>query len=283
MPSSTSVSTDSELHDNQMKGTIMTDVRQAVREQYGKIGAACGRGCTSSCCSPTAGGSTACGDQTSADIGYSQTELADLPEGANLGLGCGNPPAIAALNEGETVLDLGSGGGIDCFLAARQVGPAGKVIGVDMTAEMIERAREAAKSDGAQNVEFRLGEIEHLPVADQTVDVILSNCVVNLSPDKPDVFRETFRVLKSGGRITISDIVATAPLPDEIRGNIELHVGCMAGAATVDELQSMLADAGFTDIRIDIIEASREAIRQWLPDSGLDNYVASANIQAVRP
>ncbi len=261
----------------------MKNIRQAVREQYGKIGAAGGADCTSSCCSPNTGGSTACGGQTSANLGYSETELADLPEGANLGLGCGNPQAIAALNEGETVLDLGSGGGIDCFLAARQVGETGKVIGVDMTPEMIERAREAGRNDATQNVEFRLGEIEHLPVANGTVDVILSNCVINLSPDKPDVFRETFRVLKPGGRLAISDIVATAPLPDEVRNNVELHVGCIAGAATVDELRSMLTDAGFSDIRIDIIESSREAIRQWMPDSGLENYVASANIQALRP
>ena len=261
----------------------MKNIRQAVRERYGKIGAAGDAGCTSSCCSPTAGGSSPCGGQTSADLGYSEAELADLPEGANLGLGCGNPQAIAALNEGETVLDLGSGGGIDCFLAARQVGPTGKVIGVDMTSEMIERARQNAKNDAAQNVEFRLGEIEHLPVADKTVDVILSNCVINLSPDKSDVFRETFRVLKHGGRLAISDVVATAPLPDEVRNNIELYVGCMAGAVMVDELRSMLTDAGFTDIRIDIIESSRETIRQWMPDSGLENYVASANIQAVRP
>ncbi len=261
----------------------MTDIRHAVREQYGKIGAAGGAGCTSSCCSGASGGSTPCGGQTSADLGYSESELADLPGGADLGLGCGNPQVIAALNEGETVLDLGSGGGIDCFLAARQVGPTGKVIGVDMTAEMIERAREVAKSDGAQNVEFRLGEIEHLPVADKTVDVILSNCVINLSPDKRAVFGEAFRVLKSGGRLAISDIVATAPLPDEVRSNVELHVGCMAGAAMVDELQSMLTDAGFTDIQIDIIESSRESIRQWMPDSGLENYVVSATIEAVRP
>ena len=261
----------------------MKNIRQAVRERYGQIGAAASTGCASSCCSPTSGGSSPCGSKTSADLGYSETELADLPEGANLGLGCGNPQAIAALNEGETVLDLGSGGGIDCFLAARQVGPTGKVIGVDMTSEMIERARQNAKKDPTQNVEFRLGEIEHLPVADKTVDVILSNCVINLSPDKSDVFRETFRVLKPGGRLAISDVVATAPLPDEVRNNVELHVGCMAGAAMVDDLRSMLTDAGFTDIRIDIIESSRETIRQWMPGSGLENFVASANIQAIRP
>jgi SAM-dependent methyltransferase len=198
-------------------------------------------------------------------------------------LGCGNPQAIAQLKPGETVLDLGSGGGFDCFLAAKQVGPTGTVIGVDMTGEMIERARENAKKAATENVEFRLGEIEHLPVADATVDVILSNCVVNLSPDKPAVFRDAFRVLKRGGRLAISDIVATAPLPEEVRSNLELHVGCMAGAALIDELRSMLAEAGFTEIRITPQEESRALIREWLPDSHLEDYVVSATIEAVRP
>jgi SAM-dependent methyltransferase len=206
-----------------------------------------------------------------------------VPEGANLGLGCGNPQAIAGLKPGETVLDLGSGGGFDCFLAAEQVGPTGKVIGVDMTGEMIERARENAKKAATANVEFRLGEIEHLPVADAAVDVILSNCVVNLSPDKPAVFRDAFRVLKRGGRLAISDIVATAPLPEDVRSNLELHVGCMAGAATIDELRSMLTEAGFAEIRITPQEESRALLREWLPDSHLEDYVVSATIEAVRP
>jgi SAM-dependent methyltransferase len=206
-----------------------------------------------------------------------------VPGGADLGLGCGNPHAIAALRPGETVLDLGSGGGIDCFLAAQQVGPTGAVIGVDMTPEMIDRARANAREAGTQNVEFRLGEIEHLPVADGTVDVILSNCVINLSPDKPAAFREAFRVLKHGGRLAVSDVVATAPLPQEVRDNIELHVGCVAGAATLDELKLMLAEAGFTDIRIEANERSRDVIRDWLPGTGLENYIVSATIEGTRP
>jgi len=197
-------------------------------------------------------------------------------------LGCGNPQAIAALRPGETVLDLGSGGGIDCFLAARQVGQTGKVIGVDMTPEMIDRAREGAAKAGLPNVEFRLGEIEHLPVADGTADVILSNCVINLSPDKPAVFREAFRVLKPGGRLAISDIVATAPLPEQVRKSVELYVGCVAGAVMIDELKLMLTDIGFVDIRIEPNERSREIIREYAPGSDLEDHVVSATIEARR-
>jgi len=260
----------------------MTDIRKEVRRQYGKIGAA-GRSpsscCTTGCCSPPASGV----EPSATDIGYSQAEKSSLPEGADLGLGCGNPQAIASLKPGETVVDLGSGGGIDCFLAARQVGESGRVIGVDMTSEMIDRARENAWNSGTRNVEFRLGEIEHLPVADATADVIMSNCVINLSPDKPAVFSEAFRILKLGGRLAISDIVATAPLPDDIRENIELHVGCVAGAATIDETRKMLADAGFEQIRVETIEASSRVIGDYFPGLGLENYVVSATIEAVRP
>ena len=260
----------------------MADIRKEVRRQYGKIGAA-GRDvsscCTSGCCSPLETGAK----PSAADMGYSQDEQSSLPEGADLGLGCGNPQAIASLKPGETVVDLGSGGGIDCFLAARQVGPSGRVIGVDMTPEMIDRARENAWNADTRNVEFRLGEIEHLPLADGTVDIIMSNCVINLSPDKPAVFSEAFRILKSGGRLAISDIVATAKLPDEIRENLELHVGCIAGAATIDETRTMLADAGFEQIRIETIEASSRIIGDYFPGLGLENYVVSATIEAVRP
>ena len=262
----------------------MEDIRQAVRDRYGKLGAADkpeGNCCAPACC----GGAetAACGEPASGRLGYSDAEMSSLPEGADLGLGCGNPQAIAALRPGQTVLDLGSGGGIDCFLAARQVGGAGAVIGVDMTPEMIDRARRGARDADVRNVEFRLGEIEHLPVADATVDVILSNCVINLSPDKPAVFREAFRVLKPGGRLAISDIVATASLPEAVRRDMELHVGCIAGAATTDELRSMLADAGFTEIRIEPNPVSGEIVGKWMPGLGLENYIASATIEAVRP
>jgi ubiquinone/menaquinone biosynthesis C-methylase UbiE len=181
-------------------------------------------------------------------IGYSEAELAAVPEGANLGLGCGNPQAIAALKPGETVLDLGSGAGFDCFLAARQVGPAGHVIGVDMTPEMIRRARDNAAKAGLANVEFRLGEIEYLPVADASVDVVISNCVINLSPEKLQVFREAFRVLRPGGRLALSDIVATAELPAAVRDDLTLFTGCMAGAAHIDELEQMLSEVGFINM-----------------------------------
>ena len=264
----------------------MNDVREDVREQYGKIGAA-GRQavgcCVPNCCSGPQTGTATCAGPASADLGYSPADLADLPEGADLGLGCGNPQAIADLKPGETVVDLGAGGGIDCFLAARAVGPEGKVIGVDMTPEMVVRARKAAAADETGNVEFRLGEIEHLPVGDGTVDVIMSNCVINLSPDKPAVFAEAFRVLAPGGRLAIADIVATAPLPEDVRRNVALHVGCIGGAATVDDLTAMLTDAGFVDIRIDPNERSREVIGQYAPGTGLEEYVVSAVIEATKP
>jgi len=206
-----------------------------------------------------------------------------VPNGANLGLGCGNPQATAALQPGETVLDLGSGGGFDCFLAADKVGPTGKVIGVDMTPEMIERARENARQANVENVEFRLGEIEHLPVGDSTVDVILSNCVINLSPDKPAVFGDAYRVLKRGGRLAISDVVATAELPEDVRRDVKLHVGCVAGAAMIDEIRAMLENVGFVEIQIAPMEESRAVIGEWFPGSNLGNYVVSATIEAIRP
>ncbi len=200
-----------------------------------------------------------------------------------MGLGCGNPRAIAALKPGEVLLDLGSGGGFDCFLAARQVGPEGFVIGVDMTPDMISKARANALTGGYANVEFRLGEIEALPVADAIVDVIISNCVINLSPEKPRVFREAFRVLKSGGRLAISDVVATAEMPDEVKNDLALLSGCVAGASHIDALEQMLYAAGFERITIRPNEASRELIKEWAPGHGLDQYVVSATIEAVKP
>jgi SAM-dependent methyltransferase len=252
------------------------EIRREVRDHYAAV--ACG---ASGCCAPGAG----CGPNPEASLalGYAPGDLAAAPEGANLGLGCGNPQAIASLRVGETVLDLGSGAGFDCFLAARQVGPGGRVIGVDMTPSMIERARANAARVGAANVEFRLGEIERLPVADGEVDVILSNCVVNLSPDKPAVFREAARALKPGGRIAIADVVATAPLPEAMRHEIALHAGCVAGAATVDEVVEMLRAAGLTEVRVQVRPESRAFISEWFPGVGAEDYVASATIEAVRP
>ena len=258
-------------------------IRRQVRDAYGAVARAESAGCCApgtGCCAPS--------DQDVAEllsrgIGYSAEETAAVPEGANLGLGCGNPQAIAALKPGETVLDLGSGAGFDAFLAARQVGASGSVIGVDMTPDMVSKARANAVKGGYANADFRLGEIEHLPVADATVDVIISNCVINLSPNKPQVFREAFRALKPGGRLAISDIVTTAPLPPEMQQEVALYTACVAGAASVDELASMLAAAGFADIRIAPKDASREFIRQWAPGRGVEDYIASATIEAVKP
>lgn len=250
--------------------------RGEVRAHYGKIA----RSTADSGCAPNCCGS---GADSGRKLGYSAEELAAVPEGANLGLGCGNPQAIAALREGEIVLDLGSGGGLDCFLAARQVGPTGRVIGVDMTADMVAKARANAHKSGTSNVEFRLGEIEHLPVADDTVDVILSNCVINLSPDKGAVFQDAFRVLKPGGRLAISDVVATKPLTADLATSVAALTGCVAGAVSADLVRSLLEEAGFERIRVDIKEASREFIRDWMPGSGVENYVASATIEAVKP
>jgi arsenite methyltransferase len=257
-------------------------IRQAVRDRYGQIATSpsCGCGPTSSSC---CGSATVSPSQISQLLGYSDKDLAGLPAGANMGLGCGNPKAIAALKPGETVLDLGSGGGFDCFLAAREVGPTGRVIGVDMTAEMVSKARANATQLGAQNVEFRLGEIEHLPVADANVDVILSNCVINLSPDKPQVYREAFRVLRPGGRLAISDVVAIAPLPEALQKELALVTACVAGAETIQHLMEMLHQIGFTQIRIQPKDEIRRAIREWAPGRGVEDYVASATIEAEKP
>jgi arsenite methyltransferase len=247
-------------------------VRDEVRRRYG-ASARADSSCRDECCSYT----------TATDLGYSADDTATAPEAANLGLGCGNPLAIASLKEGQVVLDLGSGAGFDCFLAARAVGPMGKVIGVDMTHEMLSKARENAKKNGFRNVEFRLGEIEALPVADNSVDVIISNCVVNLSPEKERVFREAFRVLKSKGRLAIADMVATAPLPAEIRADWAAYTGCMAGASQIGDLERMLLAAGFEDIRIAPKDASRSFIREWLPGKRIEDYLVSASIEALKP
>jgi arsenite methyltransferase len=260
-------------------------IRAAVRDHYASVVTGAPKdhpatpGSEGGCCAPSCCGDSA---QSSLKVGYSPEELSSAPEGADLGLGCGNPQAIASLKPGETVLDLGAGAGFDAFLAARQVGPSGRVVGVDMTPAMLEKARHNAAKADIRNVEFRLGEIEHLPVADASVDVIISNCVINLSPDKAAVFAEAFRVLKAGGRLAISDVVATTPLPDALAQSIAAHAGCVAGAADTGSLKDMLVTSGFSDIRITINEHSREFIRDWLPGSGAESYVASATIQATK-
>lgn len=281
-----------------MSTTANENIRQSVRENYGYIArterAPLGNTTTPSCCgdSPAPDPSAkACGcggghvraEQMSALIGYSQEEQEGVPEGANLGLGCGNPQTIAALQPGETVVDLGPGGGFDCFLAARQVGSDGRVIGVDMTPDMISRARLNAAKIQADNVKFRLGEIEHLPVADEQADLIMSNCVINLSPEKQKVYHEAFRVLKSNGRLAISDIVALRPLPDEIKSDLEMVSACIGGAATVADIENMLKRAGFEHIRVTPTRVSQEIVDEWLPGSNVGEYVAPASIEARKP
>jgi arsenite methyltransferase len=248
------------------------DIKEIVKEGYAKIAKQ-----GSSCCGPA---NSCCGspDQTqrmSTRIGYSEEELKTVPEGANLGLGCGNPVALASLKEGDTVLDLGSGAGFDCFLASNKVGKGGKVIGVDMTPEMVKKARENATRGNYRNVEFRLGEVEKLPVSDSLVDVIISNCVINLSPDKGKVFQEAFRVLKPGGRLMISDIVLLKGLPDPVKQSVEAYIGCVAGAILRDEYLQKIEVAGFQDVRV--IEETTFPI-----DLMLDDPTAKAVIENLK-
>jgi arsenite methyltransferase len=271
------------------------NVRDAVRKAYSQIATKGG-----SCCGPSA---SCCGAPPASDlarsVGYSESELADLPDGANMGLSCGNPTAIASLREGEAVLDLGSGGGFDVFIAAAKVGAGGRVIGVDMTPDMVSRARRNAvtfrERTGLENTEFRLGEIEHLPAADASADVVISNCVINLSPDKPQVWREVFRVLKPGGRIAVSDLALLKPLPEPVRKSVEALVGCVAGAALVSETEAMLKAAGFSDIvltrKTEYVESMtewndplyRSAAAQLPPGEKLSDYVTSLYISAKKP
>jgi SAM-dependent methyltransferase len=260
------------------------EVRKLVREGYDKVARTSG-----SCCGPTKGCcGTSAPEAVSRAVGYSDEELAAVPEGANLGLGCGNPVALASLRPGETVLDLGSGAGIDCFLAAQKVGPTGRVIGVDMTPEMLEKARQNAAKARAANVEFRLGEIEHLPVSDNSVDAVISNCVINLSPNKPQVFRDTFRVLKPGGRLMVSDLALTAELPSLVRDSVAAYIGCVAGALLKPDYLAAVSKAGFTDVRIvseerypaDVLADDPKA-GQVLADSGLSREELVAAAQSV--
>lgn len=252
------------------------EIRNIVRDHYGKVAQTNGAvGCAPGCC----GGQPA----SSEALGYSGEELAAVPAGADMGLGCGNPQAIAALKPGETVLDLGSGGGFDAFLAAPQVGASGAVIGVDMTPQMVTKARDNARKVGARNVEFRLGEIERLPIADASVDVIISNCVINLSPSKLDVFREAFRVLRAGGRLAISDVVALGPVPEQLRTSAASLSGCVGGAAERKELEALLTEAGFEDVRITPKDESRSFIKDWVPGAGIEDLIVSATIEAIKP
>jgi arsenite methyltransferase len=257
------------------------EIKEMVRARYGGIA----EGVVSdmpaaSCCGVSAASAA---DTKSMQMGYSADEVAAVPDGANLGLGCGNPQAIAAMRPGETVIDLGSGAGFDCLLAARQVGPDGHVIGVDMTHEMLRKARDNAARVGAGNLEFRLGEIEHLPIADNMADVIVSNCVINLVPNKAQVFREAFRVLKPGGRLAISDVVNIRELTPELASDRALICGCVAGAAPEQTIRGWLDAAGFRNVRIDVKPESRAMVASWAPGRGIENYVASAIIEARKP
>jgi SAM-dependent methyltransferase len=260
-----------------------TDEKQemlsAIRSRYADLAAGAKKAETLSC--------RLCGTPPvsaySQDLGYSARELEWLPAGADLGLGCGNPQTLARLEPGETILDLGSGAGIDCFLAADRVGPDGRVIGVDMTPEMIDRARQNAQKAAVANVEFRLGTIERLPVSDDSVDVIISNCVVNLSTDKPAAFAEAFRVLKPGGRLAISDIVALEPLAEAVRTDLSLVSSCVGGAETVERLEAILNRVGFEQVSVKVRPESAAFISNWLPESGLETQIASAEVTGVKP
>lgn len=264
-----------------MSQASQDEIRKAVRMRYKSI--VLQSAASSDCClQAPAGSGRSSPDAVSAQLGYSPAELSSVPAGANLGLGCGNPQAIAELKPGETVLDLGSGGGFDCFLASRQVGEAGHVIGVDMTPEMVSQARRNAEKGGYANTEFRLGEIEHLPVSNDSVDVLISNCVINLSPDKPQVFREAYRVLKSGGRVAISDVVTTAEFPEEVKSDLEAYSSCISGASTAGKLTQWLTESGFSRISIEPKGESREFIKEWVPGSNLEEYIVSAIIKAVK-
>ncbi len=259
-------------------------IKDSVKERYGEIARSSEN---------EAGGGSCCGDvidpfdliqpqSQSTMMGYSAEEIGSVPVDAVMGLGCGNPQAIAALRPGEVVLDLGSGAGFDSFLAARQVGESGKVIGIDMTPDMIKRAQENAAKGAFENVEFRLGEIEDMPVDDNSIDVILSNCVINLSPDKAAVYKEAYRVLKTGGRLAISDMVASGEIPQEIKNDMDLYSSCVAGALKVDELDQILNEAGFRNILITPKDESREFINKWTPGIPIEDYVLSATIEAVK-
>lgn len=287
-----------------IKNTVAQDgVREKVRGGYAAIAVEEAKPNTSSSC---CAGSSCCGADSADDatalaqaVGYTKEELESLPEGANMGLSCGNPTALAALREGETVVDLGSGGGFDVFIAGRNVGESGRAIGIDMTPEMLAKARRNAlayhERTGLDNVEFRLGEIEHLPLADASVDVIISNCVINLSPDKARVWREAARVLRPGGRVAISDLALVRPLPASVAEMVEALIGCVAGAALIGETERFARDAGFVDIQLERKDGYVDAMTTWkdplfarimkeIPaGEKLSDYVTSLNVSAVKP
>lgn len=269
------------------------EIRKTVRESYAKVAK---RG---SCCAPQ---QSCCGTDTAAAvgkrIGYGEEELKSVPEGSNLGLGCGNPVALASLKEGDTVLDLGSGAGFDCFLAAKKVGETGTIIGVDMTPEMIEKARENTQKGDYGNIEFRLGEIEHLPAADNSVDAVISNCVINLSVDKKQVFREAFRVLKPGGRLMVSDLVLYKELPEFVRNSKKAYAGCVAGALLKDDYIDAVKAAGFADVKVldektyaadiaiteeGVQEAAKAVDCMCEEIKELQNSIASVSVYGVKP
>jgi len=259
--------------------------RQSVRNAYAKVANAEN---ADDCCGPEASCCGVSDDKSintliSTRLGYSEIELAKAPSGADMGLGCGNPQAIASLKPGELVVDLGAGGGFDCFLSAHEVGETGHVIGIDMTPDMLSKARNNVVKGGFKNVEFRLGEIEHLPIADETADVIISNCVINLSPNKEQVFKDAFRVLKPGGRLAISDVVSSVELPEEMRNDPALIAGCMGNASLIEDLAAMIRAAGFEKVAINPKDESKAFIRDWAPDHNVTDYVVSATIEAVKP
>jgi SAM-dependent methyltransferase len=256
------------------------EIKKKIKESYGKIAAtngSCGCSCSGSCC-----GESLSAQEASRKLGYNAEDLAAIPQDANLGLGCGNPTAFASLHKGETVLDLGSGAGIDCFLAARKVGDKGRVIGIDMTPEMIEKARKNAGKGNYQNVEFRLGEIEHLPVDDNSVDVVISNCVINLSPDKEQVFQEVFRVLKPEGRIMVSDIVLLKELSANLKNSIEAHVACVAGAVLKKEYLRMIKASGF--IKVQTADEPMSAVENVVGGADdLMDTITSIRVSGIKP
>ncbi|MDH5721171.1 MAG: arsenite methyltransferase [Spirochaetia bacterium] len=257
------------------------EIKNEVRKAYSQTAqnqSCCGPSVSSSCCAPQADST-----EISSLLGYSDDEIKQGVEGSNLGLGCGNPQALAGMKKGETVLDLGCGAGFDSFLAAKNVGDTGNVIGVDMTPEMIYKARENLLKSNYDNIEFRLGELENLPVADNLIDVIISNCVINLSPEKEKVFQEAFRVLKSGGRLAISDVMTISKLPEEIKNDPQFMAGCVSGAESKEFMENTLRKTGFVDVSVDIKTESKDLIEKWFPGNDLYKYIASGTIEAKKP